>query len=432
MTGGYSFEKVRSMLFERLPTIPAVRQKLAPAPLHVGRPFWVDDSNLDIDQHVHRIRATAPGDERALAAVAADIASWKLRRDRPLWEIWVVEGLEDARVALVVKMHHSTIDGISGTNMMGRLFDLTPVEEFAPASESWRANRRPSQLELFGRALASRLAESRDLVTLVPDTAFRLGSAVCHFTSPKGGHRSAATPFVAPRTCFNATITARRAVAFRDVSLPDVKRVKDAAVVTVNDVVTAIVGGALRHYLEDRHELPDQPLIAAAPVSVHDQARERLGATKVSVMFSNLATDIKDPLERLSVVASANKDAKEIQKMVGADTLVRWAEHFWLNAIGLGARLYSSLHLADHHAVVHNLILSNVPGPPVPLYLAGARLVGLYPLGPITDGAGLNITALSQEDRIGFGIVSCPNLLPSPWDLADAIPEALEELLKAI
>jgi WS/DGAT/MGAT family acyltransferase len=201
--------------------------------------------------------------------------------------------------------------------------------------------------------------------------------------------------------------------------------------VTVNDVVTAVVGGALRQYLEDLGELPDRTLLAAAPVSVHDQTSGHAGATKLSVMFSTLATDDKDPVERLRTIASANSRAKEIHKMVGADTFMRWAEHFWLNAFGLGARLYSTTHLADHHRVVHNLILSNVPGPPVAMYLAGARLVGLYPLGPITDGAGLNVTVVSDEDRVGFGIITCPDLVPRVWDLADAVPVALRELVQA-
>ncbi len=148
-------------------------------------------------------------------------------------------------------------------------------------------------------------------------------------------------------------------------------------------------------------------------------------------MFSSLATDERDPVERLRAVACANARGKEINQMVGADTLTRWAEHVWLNTFALGARLYSVLHAADHHRVVHNLILSNVAGPPVPLYMAGARLVGLYPLGPITDGAGLNVTVLSEEDRIGFGIITCPDLVPRVWDLADAIPGALGELVNA-
>jgi diacylglycerol O-acyltransferase / wax synthase len=432
MPGGYSFERVRSTLLERLAGIPAFRHKLAHAPLHLGRPLWVDDTHLDIEHHIQRVTLAPPRDDRVLATLVGDIASCPLRRDRPLWELWVVEGLPHARIALVMKVHNSTIDGVSGAHLISRLFDPERVGTFSPANDRLRSGGPPSQLALLGRGLASRLAEPCDVVRLVPQTAWRLSRTLWQLGRPGADRRVIAVPFTAPRTEFNYTITARRSVAFADVALADVKRVKDAAGVTVNDVVTGIVAGALRRYLDDRGALPERPLIAAQPVAVHDKAPDHDGAINVSVMFSTLATDEKDPLDRLRAVAAANAEAKEIHRMVGAGTLVRWADHFWLNAFGLGARLYSTLHLADHHPVVHNLILSNVPGPPMPLYLAGARLVGLYPLGPITGGAGLNITVLSHEDRIGFGIVTCPDLVARVWDLAGAIPEALRELVSAV
>jgi diacylglycerol O-acyltransferase len=259
----------------------------------------------------------------------------------------------------------------------------------------------------------------------------RLATTLRGVTRHRNGDAPFAKPFTAPRTSFNATVTAQRSVAFIDVTLKDIKTVKRAFGVTVNDVVTAVVGGALRHYLEDRGELPEHALLAAVPVSVHDQTADRAGTTKVSVMFSTLATHESDPVERLRTVSLANARAKEIHEMVGADTLMRWAELSWLNGLGIGARLYSALHLADHHRVVHNLVLSNVAGPPIPLYLAGARVLGLYPFGPITDGAALNITVLSQGDRVGFGIITCPDLMPRVWDLAAAIPDSLNELVDA-
>ncbi len=337
----------------------------------------------------------------------------------------MIEGLADGRVAVLVKMHHSTIDGVSGANIMGHLLDLEPAPPPRSPVLARMACRKDRRVRSSSSVTAwpPRLSEPLDLARLVPATAFRVATTLWRLGRRESNDAPAAMPFTAPRTSFNATITARRSVAFTDVSLADIKMVKNAFGVTVNDVVTAVVGGALRHYLEDLGELPDRPLLAAAPISVHDQTTKREGTTKVSVMFSTLATDEKDPVERLRTIASANTRAKEIHNMVGADTLMRWAEHFWLNAFGLGARLYSTLHVADHHRVVHNLILSNVPGPPVPLYMAGARLVGLYPLGPITDGAGLNVTVLSEEDRVGFGIITCPDLMPQVWDLADAIPE---------
>jgi len=432
MPSGYSYEAIRAMAHERLPKIPSVRQKLATVPLNLARPFWIDDPDLDVDRHLHRVVLEPPGDRRSLAGLVGDIASWPLRRDRPLWELWVIEGLADGRVAVLVKMHHSTIDGVSGANMMGHLLDLDPVPaDPSPTPGSSRAKPPPGTFELLIRGLATRLVEPLEIARLVPTTAFRLATTLWRLGRQGADGAPTAKPFMAPRTLFNATITARRSIAFTDVALADIKKVKGAFGVTVNDVVTAVVGGALRHYLEDRSELPDSSLLAAAPVSVHDQTSERGGTTKISVMFSTLATDEKDPVERLRVIAASNTRAKDIHQMVGADTLMRWAEHFWLNAFALGARLYSTLHAADHHRVVHNLILSNVPGPPIPLYMAGARLVGLYPLGPITDGAGLNVTVLSEEDRVGFGVITCPDLVPDVWDLTDAIPVALDDLVEA-
>ncbi len=433
MPSGYSYDRVRSMLSERLPTMRAVHQKLVAAPLHLGRPFWGHDPDLDLDHHLRHLVLDPPGDDRALADCVGAIASRQLRRDRPLWEISVIEGLAGGRIAVVVKMHHSIIDGVSAANIMGRLLDLEPMP--APRAPSSRhrgqTSKTPNPMQLLGRSLAGRLAQPLTLARLVPETTLRLTTTLWHLNRHPQRDAPTARPFDAPRTSFNATITARRSVAFVDVTLADIKEVKRAFGVTVNDVITAVLGGALRHYLEDRGELPDRPLLAAVPVSVHDQTIDRAGTTKLSVMFSTLGTDEKDPVKRLQRVALTNTRAKEIHTIVGADTLMRWAELCSLNALGVGARLYSTLRLADHHPVIHNLILSNVPGPPVPLYMAGARVVGFYPFGPITDGAALNVTVLSQDDRVGFGIITCPDLVPRAWDLAGAIPSALGELVDA-
>ncbi len=430
MPNGYSFERIRSMLIERLSEVPAMRHRLATVPFNLGRPFWVDDSEFDLGRHLFHVDLAPPGGERRLADLVGTIASHPLDRNHPLWEVWVIEGVADGRLAIVVKMRHSTIDGVSGANLLGHFFDLQPEPPLRSKPEEFEAQDPPPPLELLGRILLQRLAEPLDIFTILPKTAFRLGSTIFRLARKADRRSPMAKPFMAPRTSFNASVTSERCVAFTDVSLDDVKAVKAAFGVTVNDVVTAIMGGALRCYLEDHDELPETSLIAAEPVSVHDQMGDSDGATQVSVMFATLATNVEDPVERLRIVAAANIKAKELYRLVGADILVQWAQHFWLNAFALGSRLYSGLHLADHHRVVYNLILSNVPGPPVPLYCAGARLVGIFPLGPITDGAGLNVTVLSDEDRVGFGIVSCPELVPHVWELADAIPGALAELVK--
>jgi WS/DGAT/MGAT family acyltransferase len=246
-----------------------------------------------------------------------------------------------------------------------------------------------------------------------------------------GGAMGMPAPFRAPRTSFNATVTAHRTVAYTSVTLDDIKAIKNAFGVKVNDVVIAICSGALRSYLSDRDELPERSLIAAIPVSVHDRSEGIEGTTKVSMMFSSLASDIDDPGERLRFIAETNEGAKEDHELVGANLLQDWAEHAAPNTFSLAARMYSSLRLADRHPVVHNLVISNVPGPPIPLYFNGAKLKVLHPLGPVMDGAGLNVTVLSNMDTIGFGFIACKELMPELWDLCDAVPGAVEELLEA-
>jgi WS/DGAT/MGAT family acyltransferase len=437
MPGGYSFDRIRQLVVERHHFMPAMSRKLAVAPFNLGRPYWVEDPDFDIDYHLRRIGVPAPGGDRELAQVAADIASHPLDRSRPLWEMWVVEGLAHGNVAVVAKMHHSTIDGISGANMMVYLFDLAPEpaatapgpeagDTEAGVREAGGMERVPGDLELFGRGALETLARPFEMAWLLPRTALRIGGMLVRVGRRRGP--AAVAPFTAPRTSFNAALTSHRTVAFVEVKLSDVKAVKDALSVKVNDVVTAVVSGALRRYLAARGERPEKSLISAVPVSVHDEAAGRQGMTKVSVMFSSLMTDVEDPIERLRAIAAGNNRAKEIHKMVGADTLMQWAEHAAPNTFSLAARLYSSLRLSERHPVVHNLIISNVPGPPMPLYLAGARLLGLFPLGPVMDGAGLNVTVLSNDDRVGFGFIACRELVPQLWDLADAVPEALAEL----
>jgi WS/DGAT/MGAT family acyltransferase len=238
-------------------------------------------------------------------------------------------------------------------------------------------------------------------------------------------------PFRAPRTSFNATVTAHRTVAYTSVKLDDVKTIKNAFGVKVNDVVMAVCSGALRTYLADRDELPDRSLIAAIPISVHDRSENVEGTTKVSIMFSSLASDIEDAGERLRHIAEVNEGAKEDHELVGANMLQDWAEHAAPNTFSLAARMYSSLRLANRHPVVHNLVISNIPGPPIELFFNGAKLKMLHPLGPVMDGAGLNVTVLSNMDSIGFGFIACTELMPELWDLSDAIPGAVQELLDA-
>lgn len=430
MPGGYSFERVKEFIAGRLPRIPQFRRRLVTVPFNLAHPIWIDDPDFDLDYHVRRIAAPAPGGPHELAELAGDIAGRQLDRSRPLWELWIVEGLQHGHVGAVAKMHHCTIDGVSGANLLAQLFDLTsepqPVEPVV-----WRPDRKPSDIELVAYAVRSRLRRRLKLVQVAPAVARAAITIARRRRDPSAP--SGATPLTAPRTSFNASITPHRKVVFTTVSLADVKLVKNAFGTTVNDVVLAICAGALRRYLRDRGELPDRPLVATCPISVRDDERAGAGpgSNKVSAMFVALPTHLASPEERLLSICESTKGAKEEHKAVGARMLQELGELAAPTLFSLAARLYSSMKLANRHPVAHNLVVSNVPGPPVPLYFAGARLVALHPLGPIFDGAGLNITVLSYLDIIGFGIMACRELIPQAWDLAAAIDEAAAELKKA-
>lgn len=277
--GGYSFEKLRTKLAERVEGIPSFREKLADSRLNLDHPVWVDDDDFDIDRHLHHVGLPAPGGKAEIADMCGHIASLPLDRARPLWEMWVI----------VI----------------------------------------PAWLE----------------------------------RSKRGEAMSA--PFSAPRTSFNSTITSRRNVGYAQLDLEDVRTVKNHFGVKVNDVVMAICAGALRKYLDDRGELPDNSLVAMVPVSVHEKS-DRPGRNQVSGMFSRLETNVDDPVERLNAIAAANNIAKDHTAVLGATLLQDWSQFAAPAVFGTAMRVYSRIRLADRHPVIHNLVVSNVPGPQVP------------------------------------------------------------------
>jgi diacylglycerol O-acyltransferase len=242
-----------------------------------------------------------------------------------------------------------------------------------------------------------------------------------------------AAPLTAPRTSFNGTITGHRSVAFADMSLERIKEIRRAIDgATVNDVVLAVSGGALRRYLADRGELPEASLLATVPMSVHGKSKRTSGSNKVSALFTKLRTDIEDPVERVKALAEANAHAKEHANAIPAEALQDWAEFAAPRTFGLAVRAVSGLRLAERGPVIHNLVISNVPGPPVPLYFMGARIDALSPLGPICHGAGLNITVMSNNGHMHVGVIGCRELMPRPWELAEDFPKELDALHQAL
>src|SRR3984885_14823073 len=426
--GGYSFRRVRQLIDDRIPLAPVFQRRLVEVPMRLGHPVWVDDPAFDIDNHLRRAALPAPGGMRELGDFAADVISRQLHRDRPLWEMWIVEGLEDGKIALVAKMHHSTIDGVSGAELLGVLFDLEAEPPAAPHAARQLDSRIPSGLELVSQAMLSGLVAPFDVGRMV----LRTTRSIFDVRRIRQGRTAkAALPLTAPRTSINVAVHARRRVAFAAASLADAKALKNAMGTTVNDVVLAMCAGALRTYLLAGDELPESPLVSVVPVSVTPDVAELKGSNKISAMFVQLPSHIADPLERLLLIHEGTKGAKEEHNALGATTLQNWAEHASPNVFAAAARLYTGMKQATRHRPVANLVISNVPGPDVPLYLGGSQLLGMFPLGPVMDGMGLNITIMSYLGVLYWGLASDARAVPRLWDIAAAVPRALTEMLQA-
>ena len=427
--GGYSFERLRAELAVRITAIPTFRERLANSFLNLDHPVWVEDDEFDVDRHLHRIGLPAPGGRVELAEICGHLASLPLDRRHPLWEMWAIEGLDgtDARkggrMAVLTKVHHAAVDGVTGANLMSQ---LCSVEPDAPAPEPIEASADVNPLRIALGGLGRFASRPISLATSVlPSTV----STVVDTVRRVAGGRAMANPFAAPQTPFNGSITAHRNVAFSQLDLEDVKTVKDHFGVKVNDVVMALVSGVLRNYLIDRDELPEPSLVAMVPVSVHDRS-DRPGRNQVSGMFSSLHTDLDDVGQRLAAIAEGNAVAKEHSSAIGATLLQDWSQFAGPAVFGVAMRVYARSRLTESRPV-HNLVVSNVPGPQIPLYFLGAEVQGMYPLGPIFHGSALNITVMSLNGRLNVGLISCPELLPDLWDMADGFVDGMAELLAA-
>jgi diacylglycerol O-acyltransferase len=422
---------LRREIERRLHLVPPYRRRLKEIPFQLHHPLWIEDPDFDLEWHVRDAQLPAPGTREQLAAFAAELHSRPMDKSRPLWDMTVIHGLEDGNIAIVARTHHAAIDGASGMDITVNLLDLQPEPaEVEPPTEEWVPDREPTDLELVGHAMRS-LAEQP--VSAIK--AVRRGITTA-LTLRERNRQPDVTPppapFSAPSTPLNGAITARRSFGISEVSLDDVKEVRVALGGTINDIVLAICAGALRAYLEEKGALPaDNGLVAMCPISVRGDADKSAMGNQVSSMLVSLATDVDDPVERLSVIKAGTTQAKEQANAIGANTLMDWAEFAAPAVANTAMRLYSRMKVADRHRPLYNTTISNVPGPQFPLYMAGARLVGFYPMGPLNDGAGLNMTLISYLGTIHFGLVACPDLIPDVDHLAALMPEALEELRKA-
>lgn len=431
MRGGYSFEAIREMLASRIHLLPPYRRRLLTVPFHVDDPVFIEDPDFDITNHVHRVTVPPPGSRVELAEVIGDVAGRALDRSKPLWETVVVEGAADGTVALVCKVHHACIDGVTGADLMSQLFDLEPdAPEPPPPSEPWVPDRVPSDLELLAEAGKSRLTTPLRGLRGIGRMGATVVRTAASIIGRDDGERSPALPFTAPKTKFTGALTPHRSVAFTQTDFEDLHVVKTVFEVKINDVVLAACTLALRRYLLDHDDLPDRPLVSMEPVSVHGQDGQE-GTNQVSSMAVRLPVQLEDPVDQLLEIREDTVASKEMHNAIGADVLRDLTQFAPPVLFNRAMRLYSSMGLASHHRPVQNLVISNVPGPPIPLYCAGARVVAVYPFGPLIEGAGINITVLSNMGNMDFGVIGCTETAPDLWDLADGFARAVKDLRAA-
>ncbi len=469
----WTFEHLVAHLRSRLANLEPLTQKLVEVPLGLDRPYWVPDPHFDLESHVHHVGVPGDGGRQAFAELVAAIHERPLDRRRPLWECHLVDGLTADAVAasgrgaggsrrgaaakrryqaLITKIHHAAIDGISGQEILAGLVDLTP-DVATPAADGsvpfGRADAGPAPhpahfpvptgAEVLGRATLSMLTSPARMARAAGTLARALpvlGPAFGRQGPGARGDESARDLLrrlgAAPATPFNAAIGPHRRWAYVAVPLDEVKAVKNAAGCTVNDVVLAVVAGVLRRWLDDRDALPDRPLVAMVPLSVRQGTDEGVLGNFISPAVTTLATHLENPAERLAAISQGMTAAKRHHAALPASMLTDLTQVAPPAVAALAARLVASTRLADRFTLPFNVVVSNVPGPPIPLYLAGALILGHYPVSAIVDGVGLNITVVSTNGMLDFGFVADRGLVPDLWAMADLVAPTLDELTAAV
>lgn len=442
--GSVACADIQGLITERLPLLPPLRWRLAEVPLGLDYPYWFDDPDFDLHFHVRELALAPPGDDGQLAEQVARIFSRPLDRSKPLWELYLIHGLESGHVAMLTKIHHALIDGMSGAEIMGLLLDLEaePTTRI-PVPDRWgEDDEAPSDAALLVRGLMGLprypVRVLRALPAAIPnleETAFGtlpgaglLGRLA---TTAKGLAGAQLPPargrLVAPRTPFNGRISAHRRFAFGRIGLDEVKAVKNAHDATVNDVVVAICAGAVRRWLIAHDGLPDTPLVAQIPVSVRRGEEVGTYGNKIMLMAAPLFCDIADPVRRLRETHDALSVMKERHRAMPAH-LLQDANHFIPPAVFSRAAKLTFRLSTGVGRPQWNLVISNVPGPQFPLYCAGARLVANYPVSVITDGMGLNITVQSYDGMLDVGIVADREQMPDLHELPGWMQASLDEL----
>ena len=433
-----TLEHLTSVIESRLPLVPLFRRRLVTVPLGLDHPYWIEDPDFDIEFHVRELALPSPGNDKQLSEQVARLHARPLDRSRPLWELYLITGLRGRRAAIYSKIHHAAIDGVSGGDILTAVLDVSPQGRELPAAEVFEGEQPPDAAMLLARSAVSLARQPEqafrvvtDLARSIPGIANAFGAPIAQLMAGRDdGDVLSHSGLRAPSTPFNAPISPHRRWAFADLPLSDVKKLRNSpagAGLTVNDVVMTLCAGALRRWLELHDALPDAPLIAAVPVSVRTKDQRGKSGNRVSMLFAALPTNLSDPGERLVAMHEAMRSAKDQHRAIPAGLLADVSQ-FAMPALANQAwRLSAKLRLFER-LTPFNLFVSNVPGPNVPLYFAGAELLAYYPVSAVVDGQGLNITVMSYRDNLYFGLVACRQLVPDLDVMAGFLRDELEAL----
>jgi diacylglycerol O-acyltransferase / wax synthase len=436
-----TLEHFTRVIESRLPLVPLFRRRLVTVPLGLDHPYWIDDPDFDIEFHIRELALPAPGNDRQLSEQVARLHARPLDRSRPLWEIYLINGLHGGRAAIYSKIHHAAIDGISGGDILTAVLDVSPEGRALPEGEVFEGERSPDPISLLGRSAFAMARQplravrvATDLTRLIPGLAGVLGPPLTQrLAGSDNRDLLSQTVMRAPKTPFNAPLSPHRRWAFTDLPLAEVKKLRgdhDRAGLTVNDVVMALCAGALRRWLDLHDALPTAPLVAAVPVSVRSTDQKGTYGNRVSMMLAAMPTNLSDPRERLGAMHEAMRAAKDQHGAIPASLLADVSQ-FAMPALANQAwRLCARLRLLER-VNPFNLIISNIPGPNVPLYFAGAELLAYYPVSALVDGQGLNITVMSYRGNLFFGLIACRELVPDLDVMAGYLRNELDELTSA-
>ncbi|MBT8138177.1 MAG: wax ester/triacylglycerol synthase family O-acyltransferase [Gammaproteobacteria bacterium] len=430
--GVVRFKEIVANISERVKPIPAMTRRLQAVPLSLDHPYWISDGNFDPEFHIRHIALPKPGDWRQLCILVSRLHARQLDRARPLWEIYIIEGLDNVEgappgsFAMFSKTHHAAIDGASGVEIMSAIHDLAP--EYEPVGEPLPvpAEPVPSRMQLLMRAQLNNLKKPFHFVGVARNTVPGFASALNRLRKSEL-HRVKDVP----RTRFNRQVSAHRVFEATQFPLADIKSIKNSIPgATVNDVALAIVGGALRKYLAYHDELPEHSLAAMAPINVRSD-KDKSGGNVVSSMTVKVRSDIEGPLQRLAAVHESTRNAKELAKAVGAKTMAEYMEFLPSMLTAQAARLASQLGLTNRVQLYFNCVITNVPGPQFPLYSTGAKMLANYGTGPVMDGVALFHVIGSYNGNMTISATSCREIMPDPSFYRQCIDKSFAELQEA-